>query len=58
MPTENQQSEQMENDGTRREDEAIPSASDDKVLDETVRLAREGARELQSDPKESKRGSD
>ena len=58
MPRENQPSEQAENDGTRTEDEAIPSASDDKVLDETVRLAREGKKELQSDPKESRRGSD
>ena len=58
MPTENQSSEQTENNGAQTEDEAIPSASDDKVLDETVRLAREGSKELQSDPKESKRGSD
>ena len=58
MPIEKQTNEQAENNGTRTEDEAIPSASDDKVLDETVRLAREGKKELQSDPKESKRGSD
>lgn len=38
------------------EDEPLPAASDDKVLDETARLAREGRRELESDPKE--RGSD
>lgn len=52
MPTDKQQ--QAENDGTRHEDEAIPSASDEKVLEETARLAREGTRELQSDPKERK----
>ena len=36
----------------REEDEPIPSASDDKVLEETVRLAREGRRQLESDPNE------
>jgi hypothetical protein len=54
MPSEKQQSQDLDNDGTRREDEPMPSASDDKVLDETARLAREGRKELQSDPKESK----
>ena len=54
MPTEKQQSQDLDNDGTRREDEPMPSASEDKVLDETARLAREGRKELQSDPKESK----
>lgn len=46
-----------ENDGTRHEDEPIPSASDEKVLEETARLAREGRRELESDPKEPKPAS-
>lgn len=41
---------------TLREDEPIPSASDDKVLEETVRLAREGRRQLESDPKERRPG--
>ena len=54
MPTENQRSQPAENDGTRHEDEAIPSASDDRVLEETARLAREGTKELQADPKESR----
>jgi hypothetical protein len=53
MPTDKQSS-QVENDGTRHEDEPIPSASDDKVIEETARLAREGTKELQSDPKERK----
>ncbi|MDB5958067.1 hypothetical protein [Ramlibacter sp.] len=57
MPTEKQRGQEAENDGTMHEDEPIPSASDDKVLDETVRLAREGGKELQSDPKEPKSGS-
>ena len=39
-------------DGLMREDEAIPRASDEQVLDETARLAREGQRELENDPKE------
>lgn len=46
------------NDGTGREDEPIPSASDEKVLEETARLAREGRRERESDPKEPKQSSD
>jgi hypothetical protein len=37
-------------DGKMREDEdaVVPRASDDVVLDETARLAREGRRELES----------
>jgi len=54
MPNEQQQSQQADNEPSRHEDEAIPSASDEKVLDETTRLAREGSKELQSDPKERK----
>jgi hypothetical protein len=54
MQNDNRSGAQPENDGTRREDEPIPSASDEKVLEETARLAREGRRELESDPKEPK----
>lgn len=54
MPTENQNPPQDDQDQTLREDEPIPAASEDQVLDETARLAREGQRELQSDPKERK----
>lgn len=43
---------QADDSGTRHEDEPIPSASDEKVLEETARLAREGRKELESDPKE------
>ena len=39
-------------DGLMREDEPIPQASEDRVLEETARLAREGQRELENDPKE------
>lgn len=45
-------------DGSLREDEPIPHASDDRVLDETARLAREGRRELENDPKERKPASE
>ena len=40
--------------GTETEDEAIPSASDDRVLEETVRMAREGRKERDADPNEPK----
>lgn len=43
---------EAENDETMREDEPIPRASDDKVLDETARLAREGRKKLESDANE------
>jgi len=46
------------NDGTGREDEPIPRASEDKVLEETARLAREGRKQLESDPKETKPGTE
>lgn len=36
-----------------REDEALPEASEDKVLEETARLAREGRKQLDSDPNEN-----
>jgi hypothetical protein len=54
MPTEINQAQEAGNDGTRHEDGPIPAASEDKVLDETARLAREGLKELESDPKEPK----
>lgn len=43
-------------DGTLREDAPIPTASDDTVLEETARLAREGRKELDADPRERKPG--
>jgi hypothetical protein len=42
--------------GVGREDEPLPAASEDRVLDETARLAREGRKELEADPKEPKPG--
>lgn len=36
------------------EDDAIPRASDQEVLEETARMAREGLKQLESDPNEPK----
>lgn len=58
MPDDTNRNPEADNNGTLREDEPIPSASDDKVLDDTARLAREGRKELESDPKERKPASD
>jgi hypothetical protein len=58
MPTENQRGQEAEKDAATREDEPIPAASEDKVLDDTARLAREGRKELESDPKEPKPASE
>ena len=44
--------------GAEHEDEPIPFASDDKVIEETARLAREGRRQLESDPREPKPASE
>ena len=44
----------VEQDKPMREDEPMPAASEDKVLDETARLAREGRKELESDPRENR----
>jgi hypothetical protein len=52
MPEQNPRAPQAEDEQTMREDEPIPAASEDKVLDETARLAREGRKELESDPRE------
>lgn len=54
MPNDPQRRDDAENDATMREDEPIPRASDEKVIEETARLAREGRKELESDPKERK----
>ena len=45
-------------DTTESEDEPIPRASEDKVLEETARLVREGRKERESDPKEPKNTGD
>ena len=58
MPDDDTKPSPEQESGTRHEDGPIPSASDDKVLDETTRLAREGRKELESDPKERKPASE
>jgi hypothetical protein len=49
-------SQEQQDQDARREDEPMPTASEDRVLEETARLAREGRRQLESDPKEPKPG--
>lgn len=58
MPTEINRGQEAQNDGNLREDEPVPAASEDKVLEETARLAREGRKELEADPKERKPSSE
>ena len=60
MPTNRNpgQDSDREEDGTLREDQPIPRASEDEVLEETARLAREGRKQLESDPKEPKPAPD
>jgi hypothetical protein len=58
MQPEPKDSVQDENNGVQREDQPIPAASDDKVLDETARLAREGRKDLESDPQDRKPGAE
>lgn len=57
MPSEPKRPQDLQDGETQHDDEPIPSASDEKVLEETARLAREGRRKLESDPKESGPGS-
>jgi hypothetical protein len=54
MPNDPPSRRDADNDETMREDEPIPRASDEKVIEETARLAREGRKELEADPKERK----
>lgn len=58
MPIDTQRNGEASNDETTREDEPIPAASEDRVLEETARLAREGRKELEADPREYKPASD
>jgi hypothetical protein len=58
MPTDNNPSPQSPKDGTGTPDEPLPSASDEKVLEESARLAREGRKALEADPKEQKQKRD
>jgi len=54
MPTEPNRNPESQDNSTLHEDEPIPAASDDRVLDETARMAREGRKELEADPREPK----
>ena len=55
MPSETKrQPQQQEGERLLRDDEPMPAASEDTVLDETARLAREGRKQLESDPKENR----
>lgn len=56
MPTDPKPMPEPEHHGTGREDEPLPPASDDEVLDETARMAREGRKQLESDDREPKPG--
>lgn len=58
MPKESQRRPEAGNDEFMHEDDFIPRASEDAVLDETVRLARDGRKQLESDPWEHKPESD
>lgn len=54
MPTPHHRQQQDEGERALREDDPIPAASEDRVLEETARRAREGRKELESDPRESR----
>lgn len=58
MPTDPQRKDDAQDDEPSGADRPIPPASEEEVLDETARLAREGRKELESDPKERKPTSD
>ena len=57
MPTQKQDPQNDTEDMTR-EDEALPQASEDQVLEETARMAREGRKALDADPREPKPASE
>jgi hypothetical protein len=58
MPNQNRGDTQPQPGADLREDEPIPRASEDEVLEETVRLAREGRKARESDPREPKPATD
>jgi hypothetical protein len=58
MPNPNQDRPALQDGVEGREDEPLPRASEDEVLEDTARLAREGRRQLESDPKERKPSSE
>ncbi|WP_167772534.1 hypothetical protein [Ramlibacter henchirensis] len=58
MPNDPKPVPEAANDGIAHADEPIPRASDEEVLEETARLAREGRKQLESDPREPKPASE
>ena len=58
MPNPSQPGPTEEQHGTSREDQPLPAASEEEVLNETARMAREGRKELESDPREHKPSGD
>ena len=59
MPTESNRDPSDEDvSGTRHEDAPMAEPSEDRVLEETARMAREGRQQLEADPKEPKPASD
>jgi hypothetical protein len=58
MPDATKPTQESQDDATLREDEPIPAASDETVLEETARLAREGRKQRESDPKEPRPGKE
>jgi len=58
MPIGIHRGEEAQNDATLHEDSPLPAASEERVLEETARLAREGRKELDADPKEPKPAKD
>ena len=52
FPLPGAEEEPKKEEGVMREDEALPQASEDEVLNETARLAREGRRQLEEDENE------
>jgi hypothetical protein len=58
MSDDTQRKQELKDGVTQHEDEPIPAASDEAVIEETARLAREGRQQLESDPKESRPGKE
>ena len=58
MPNQSRPGPDLDNTGAGHEDEPLPSASEDEVLEDTARLAREGRKQLEADPKEPKPASE
>lgn len=58
MPTSHDPGRPEDGYDTESEDEPIPRASEDTVLEETARLVREGRKEREADPREPKNAAE